>query len=185
MQQQKPPHPLILEKLNRDYTYNPDTGQVYKNGVAVGGKRHCGNDYYNIGFAVSVEFDEYSNLYGHLTAHQVAWYLHYGEWAMQHIDHIDGDGSNNRIANLRLATIAENMRNRGKVKRKVGKWSSQYKGVIYDKRRGQWIADITFQRKKIRVGRYPTEVDAARAYDEVAKELHGEFARLNFPPEST
>lgn len=55
------------------------------------------------------------------------------------------------------------------------------KGVSWNKRREKWQADIGMSGKRKRLGRFNTAEEAARAYDEAAKELHGEFARLNFP----
>jgi len=88
-------------------------------------------------------------------------------------DHIDGDGLNNRRSNLRICTNTDNIRNS---KAKVGR---QYKGVIQYRRR--WLATVTEKRKSIIIGRFDTPEEAALCYDAKAKELYGEFARLNFP----
>ena len=63
---------------------------------------------------------------------------------------------------------------------KVG--SSKYKGVTWHKMGKKWVAAIQLNRKQYHLGHFSNEIDAARAYDEKAKELHGEFAYLNFPP---
>jgi len=52
-------------------------------------------------------------------------------------------------------------------------------GVCYEKRARKWIAVIYNEGKRIWIGTFETEIDAARAYDEAAKKYHGEFARLN------
>jgi hypothetical protein len=93
------------------------------------------------------------------------------------VDHINGDGLDNRRANLRIVTIAENNYNKRKSKNVR---SSQYKGVSIDKRTNRWRAIIYYKYRKISLGSYADEIDAARAYDEAAKELFGEFAKLNF-----
>lgn len=93
------------------------------------------------------------------------------------IDHIDGDKLNNRLDNLRLCTPSQNMCNLPPRKNK----SSAYKGVYYSKRDSIYGVSITINNKRLHVGNFKTELEAARAYDEKAKELHGEFARLNFP----
>lgn len=109
-----------------------------------------------------------------VNAHRAAWAVHYGEWPAGQIDHINGDQRDNRIANLRVASTAENSRN---AKSQAG--SSQFKGVSASGRR--WVARIKSNRKNISLGSFATEVDAAKAYDAAAIVHFGEFARLNFP----
>ncbi len=92
------------------------------------------------------------------------------------VDHIDHRSLNNSRSNLRLATKSQNCCNQ----KKKGGRTSKYKGVYRDKR-GHWRAKINFDGKTICLGRYKNEIDAAKAYDKAAKELHGEFAVLNFP----
>lgn len=57
--------------------------------------------------------------------------------------------------------------------------SSQYKGVSWHTKELIWISRITFNRKEIYIGRFKDEIEAAKAYDEKAKELFGKFAYLN------
>jgi len=95
------------------------------------------------------------------------------------IDHINGNGLDDRRANMRTCTNQQNMRNLRK--RRSG--SSIYKGVYYDKRRRTWYARICHNGKNIHLGTFATEIEAARAYDRAARRLFGEFARLNFPDE--
>jgi hypothetical protein len=92
------------------------------------------------------------------------------------IDHIDGNGLNNQRSNLRFATHQQNQMNRGKLKGT----SSKYKGVSLDKRSNKWNSYIKKDQKVIYLGLYYDEVEAAKAYDQKAIELFGEFARLNF-----
>ena len=95
------------------------------------------------------------------------------------VDHIDGDGLDNRRENLRLATHSENTCNRQSAP--TGK--SRFRGVYLDKREGKgkkkWRAEIYKDNKKYRLGRFETEEEAAAAYNQKAIELHGEFATLN------
>lgn len=96
------------------------------------------------------------------------------------IDHINGDGMDNRRSNLRVCTYAENNRNRRK--RKVR--ASAYKGVSRspESAKKPWRASIKRpEGKQTHLGCFWTEEEAARAYDDAARELFGEFACPNFP----
>jgi hypothetical protein len=90
------------------------------------------------------------------------------------VDHIDGDGLNNRRCNLRLATRSQNMRNQ----RLNSRNTSGFKGVSWDKRDKKWLAYIKVYRKKIHLGSFDTPEDAHAAYCDAAARLHGEFAKL-------
>jgi hypothetical protein len=92
-------------------------------------------------------------------------------------DHINGNRLDNRRANLRNCTHAENCRNRGA---HVRQKTSQYKGVYRDKSADRWYACARFNKKRYWLGTFYSEEEAARAYDAKAKELYGDFARLNF-----
>ena len=97
------------------------------------------------------------------------------------IDHADGDGLNNRKANLRPASYAQNFQNTGP--RKTRGRTSRFKGVWRIKQSCQrcWRSGITAYRRYRNIGSFWTEEEAARAYDAQAWRLHGEFARPNFP----
>ena len=90
-------------------------------------------------------------------------------------DHINSDGLDNRRANLRLCTVAQNQKNQIK----NSKNTSGYKGVHWFKPRGYWCAQITVDGKTKTIGYFRAIEDAARAYDEAAIALHGRFARTN------
>lgn len=93
------------------------------------------------------------------------------------IDHRDANRLNNTRQNLRAVTVSQNQANQ--IPRPG---TSKYKGVSWDASRGLWRADIRHNYKRIPLGRFESEEDAARAYDQKALELFGEHARLNFPP---
>lgn len=96
-------------------------------------------------------------------------------------DHVDRNSLNNTGQNLRHATPFENHLNTG-----IGRANtSGYKGVSWCKRERMWIVRVRTERGRLYVGRFPEDrkVDAARAYDAKARELHGKFAVLNFPNE--
>ena len=95
----------------------------------------------------------------------------------KHIDHKDGNGLNNQRSNLRICTQAENIRNQG-----IGKNNtSGYKGVNWCTRNNKWIARVGHKYERVYLGYFTCLIKAAKAYDKVALELHGEFASLNFP----
>lgn len=95
------------------------------------------------------------------------------------IDHINGDGLDNRKQNLRICTKSENACNRGIDRDNT----SGYKGVCYisnkTKRVKRWIAQIAINKKHICIGYFHTKEEAAIAYNEAATKYHGEFAKLN------
>ena len=94
-----------------------------------------------------------------------------------HVDHINHDTLDNRKSNLRLCTNSENSRN--KIVRKGG--SSKYKGVW--KERGNLVrpfrSGIVLNQKRINLGRFAIEREAAIAYNKAALHYFGEFALLN------
>jgi hypothetical protein len=92
-------------------------------------------------------------------------------------DHVSGDGLDNRRANLRPATKAENARNRPAQSNNT----SGYKGVGWDATRGKWRAQIKAPGTPRYLGRFGSAEDAARAYDAAARQAFGAFAWLNFP----
>jgi hypothetical protein len=95
------------------------------------------------------------------------------------VDHRNGDGLDNRRANLRLATRAQNQYN----KRKRKNATSRFRGVYFHKEHRKWAACLIVAGKKIWLGYFDSEIEAAKAYDEAAKKYRGEFACPNFPEE--
>lgn len=93
------------------------------------------------------------------------------------IDHINHIGLDNRKSNLRVVTNQENQMNRKPNKNS----SSKYKSVYWHKRKSKWYVQIRFNSKRIHIGYFDNEVQAALAYDAKAMELFGEYAKLNFP----
>lgn len=113
--------------------------------------------------------------YVDLFAHRVVWAMQYGEWPDGQIDHINGDGLDNRIANLRTVGFHENSRNKMISSRnKSGK-----SGVDYVKRDGRWRARISDGSKNIHLGYFETldEAIAARSAAERALGYHVNHGR--------
>jgi len=93
------------------------------------------------------------------------------------VDHINGNGLDNRKFNLRICTQQQNVQN----SRSKGKFKGAYDSKEKNRKK-RWISKIGLNGKTIHIGHFKTEKEAARAYDKKAIELFGEFANLNFPP---
>lgn len=94
------------------------------------------------------------------------------------VDHINGNPLDNRKENLRFCTRMQNSHN---TRNKAGR----HKGVHYNKKNENlstkkvWTAQITKDYRIHHIGSFTSENEAALAYNEKAKELYGEYARLN------
>lgn len=101
------------------------------------------------------------------------------------VDHVNGDGLDNRRANLRPASAVQNAQNSRKYRRS----SSRYRGVFWKSSRRRWMAQIYISEpdgqqprcRKIHLGTFVDERAAAHAYDIAAREHFGQFAAVNFP----
>lgn len=95
------------------------------------------------------------------------------------VDHINGNGLDNRKENLRLCTNSQNSKNR----KGYSTNTSGFRGVSLDKRKtiNPWVAQINECGKRRWLGYFSTAEEAARAFDKAAKEIYGEFhGKLNF-----
>jgi hypothetical protein len=158
-----------LDEVRRLLTYYPNTGAFQwtmeagrkVRGKVTGCKDHgCGYGSIRIG----------NTLY---LSHRVAWFMQYGEdpGDMQ-VDHINENKLDNRIANLRLATNAENMKNVTAYTTN----SSGYKGVSWMKSYGKWEGYVCYQYKKYGAGFFDDLEEAAAAVAKLRNQLHGTFA---------
>lgn len=109
-------------------------------------------------------------------AHRVAWAIHYGEWPATGIDHFNGDRSDNRIANLRLATKRTNAANmRTRSSNLLG-----LKGV--SRARKRFRAQISIDGRNKNLGHFDTPQEAHAAYCAAAVSQWGEFANDGIRP---
>lgn len=107
-------------------------------------------------------------------AHRFAWVYVHGDipgglW----VDHVNGDGLDNRIENLRLATPMQNCHNRTRNTNNT----SGFKGVSFDRTRGLWRAQLMYEGKRYSAGLHALPVDAAAALHGLRINLHQQFAK--------
>jgi hypothetical protein len=93
------------------------------------------------------------------------------------VDHINGEGLDNRKLNLQVVTHAENIR---KSRIQSGN-KSGFRGVSWHKRDRRWQAHIQVVKVRKYLGSFKSKIAAALAYDRAAEKYFGRFARLNFP----
>lgn len=160
-------HERLLELVN----YDPNTG-VFTNKI----KR---SNISPVGKILGTK-----NKSGHLVAqldkkmyllHRLAWFYYYKVWPEGIIDHIDRNPQNNRIDNLREATKVTNSYN-SKIRQDN---TAGIKGVYYDKRRNKFYQQIVANKVKTFLGYFSTKEEAAIAYANAARILHGEFLNEN------
>lgn len=109
----------------------------------------------------------------HLSMHRVILTKVLGHSNFKIVDHINGNGLDNRRCNLRPVTTSQNLRNQ----KKQNNTTSLFKGVCWDKKGKKWKASI-------HLGVFDNPINAAKAYDKAALEFFGEHACLNFPKET-
>lgn len=146
-----------LEVLRERFEYDPESGVLkYKK---TGKEAGTLNEGYKV---VSIKDKMYK-------VHRLIWLLYYNiDPGSTLIDHVDGDPTNNKISNLRLATQKQNCHNR-KVRQ-----TSMFKGVQVEK--GKYRARICVNNTLLHLGFFNTAEEAHAAYMSKARELFGEFA---------
>lgn len=163
-QQRKITQGLLKKLLN----YDPKTG------IFIWKEIHSKSRHVSVGDeAGSIRSDKYSaiKLFGKAyLAHRLAWLYMTGEWPINDIDHINLVRNDNRIANLRLATKAENMRNRPIYKNNT----SGAKGVVFVNGT-RWRVRVSYNGKKIHLGYFTSLKLAKEAYQKFSIKNHGDF----------
>ncbi|HEY7298669.1 MAG TPA: HNH endonuclease signature motif containing protein [Xanthobacteraceae bacterium] len=158
---------LTAEQVRKLLHYAPETGLFYwrvsRGGAAAG--TQAGSPHAH-GYVV-IRLDGVNHY-----AHRLAWLYVHGEHPTEEVDHRNGNRADNRIANLRQSSRAQNAQNTWRRYRTTG-----FKGVDWHRRK--WRARIVVSGTRIHIGYYPTAEKAAAAYDEAARLHYGEFARTN------
>jgi hypothetical protein len=155
----KTDHTLPVDRLRALVDYDPDTGEFTRGGKPM--STWLAGQYGRI----QIDID------GQLRyAARVAYAHHHGEWPRGQVDHINGDHTDNRIANLRDLTNAQNAQNRRRAKSDN---STGFLGVSYEKRHGgRYRARIMVDGSMISLGYYATAEEAHDAYIAAKRELH-------------
>lgn len=177
---------IPIEKLRSLLRYDPETGMLFWRERPSGlFKLVRDANAWNARFALKEAFTQTSK-WGYKVglisglpyrAHRVAWTIQTGAWPKNDIDHVNGNRPDNRFCNLREATRSENNRNTSA----RSKSTSQFLGVCWTTERSKWLVRAKINGRVRHIGSFKSEIDAARAYDEVARKHFGDFARLNFP----
>lgn len=163
--------PITIEFLNKTINYDPITGIfTWRSIDGSYGKRVPGEQ---VGYPHRKGYWHCEIRGKFYQLHRLAWFITYGAWPKDQIDHINGIKSDNSINNLREASNGQNQQNIGV--RKSSK--SGIKGVVIAKNctKNPYHAQITFNKKVINLGYFETIEEAHRAYDDAAKIYHGEF----------
>jgi hypothetical protein len=153
---------MSIEAMKQLLSYDSETGEFIwtdKAPTKVAGKPANAKD--SLGYiCLRVDGKMYK-------AHRIAWAFVYGEWPELHIDHINGDPSDNRICNLREVDRHANMQNERKARLNN---KSGYLGVCPNG--GNWRAEIRVDGKKINLGTYKTPKEAHEAYVVAKRKFH-------------
>lgn len=149
--------PITQARLRELVAYDPETGEFVAIRERFGGKPAGSILGTPIGKAkYLVACFDYQLYY----LHRLAWFYVTGEWPPSTIDHKDGDRQNNRFANLRPATMSEQLQNR------IGL------GCYMDKRTGRWLAEIRTNGKKRFLGSFATSGEGHAAYLNAKAKYH-------------
>ena len=159
----------LLDYCNKYYSYNPNTGIFIR--------KIDRNKKYLKGSEAGYKKDGYRRINikrKHYYAHRLAFLITYNALP-EMIDHVNGIRDDNRLLNLREATNHQNCMNRPM----ATKNRSGYKGVSFHTQSKKWRARINLNKQEITLGSFTCPIEAAKAYNKAALELHGEFAFLN------
>lgn len=162
-------HGLTQEHLRQLLHYDPESGHLtWKVDVARGARCRQGDRAGRLHPTGYIQIGIKGKKY---LAHRLAWLWMHGVWPEGIVDHANGIPSDNRAANLRICTYAQNSANA----RRARNNTSGYKGVSF--KNGAFVATICVNGIQTHLGCFPTVERAAAAYRAAAHEMNGPFAR--------
>jgi hypothetical protein len=153
---------LTAGRLRELLHYNTETG-VFTRRVTAGGYKAGSEAGTRLKDRMQIFVDRKSYL-----AHRLAWLYTHGAWPADELDHIDGNGFNNRMRNLRECIRRENMQNT----KLYLTSSSGFAGVSWIKSESKWRATITKDYKQVHLGRFDSPEAAHQAYLDAKSRLH-------------
>lgn len=159
---------ITYERANELFRYDPKSGKIYRRvsrGNAKAGDE-AGHVVQEAKMRTSYRLIQVDGT--QYKAHRLAWLLHHGEWPKHDIDHIDGDGLNNRISNLRDVPVSINRRN----SRMQRNNTSGVTGVYWNKKLGKWRAQVRVDGKLKELGCF-TDIADAEAIVREFRAKHG------------
>jgi len=151
---------IAQEQVKSLFSYDAETGNFYRKSKPFKVAGSVNRRGYR---EISISGEKYQ-------AHRLAWIYAHGDIGDFDIDHINGHKGDNRICNLRIATRAQNLQNRGP-KNTHGKYS-RYVGVSWNKKDRKWVSSIMVNGVSHRLGYFKDEQDAAIAYAEAKAKYH-------------
>lgn len=158
--------PLTAARVRELLDYDPDTGLFSRRLITRGRSANgpVGSPHGNGYLTITVD-------YRAVLAHRLAWLWMTGKFPRETIDHINGDKTDNRWANLRPASLSENNCNVTAYRHNT----SGFKGVHRQKDDGKYRASLSYRNKTIHLGTYDTPEAAYARYCEAGRKLRGEF----------
>lgn len=162
-----PKEPFPVERLREMFSYDPESGVVTWIGPHkfMRAGRAAGSVLKSIGYR-TIKINRVRYL-----EHRICWALYYGTWPDGVLDHINTVKTGNRVANLRIASVSQNNRNRPMQSNNT----TGFKGVTYHRRSMKFHAKIQANKVKYSLGYFETAQEAHEAYVNAAAKLHGEF----------
>lgn len=161
---------LCGRDLKTALSYNPDTG-LFERLITGRGYGH------RLGFVNAHGYNGIQVNGVKFLCHRLAWFFVHGEWPLGEIDHIDGNRTNNKINNLRIATRQQNTQNCASHRDKTDLGKGAYLKKDCPRPR-PWKSQIYVNGRTIHLGYFLSKEEAVTAYQNAAKKHFGEFARL-------